>query len=140
MNDLQIAVGVPIIAIVNNKNYEVSTSEMYHVVEINDDEIKIKKDDKEKNIAYNDFAKMFKLGFCVTVYKYQGDTIHDHYNIYDVHKMSWNEMYTALSRGVSLDKVHFKFTDKKFEKDYHQQDQLCYHQNQRPNIFQERYT
>jgi hypothetical protein len=57
------------------------------------------------------------LGFCVTVYKYQGDTIHTDYNIYEVDKLSWNEMYTALSRGVSLDKVHFKYTSKLFHKD-----------------------
>jgi hypothetical protein len=117
INGLEVAIGVPIIATVNNKKYEVYTSQMYQIVEINDDVVKIKKEDKVKEIPSEDLPKLFRLGFCVTVYKYQGDEIKTDYTIYEANNMSFNEMYTALSRGVSLDKVHFKFTDKVFKRD-----------------------
>ena len=72
----------------------------------------MKKDNESKTIPDEVFSKLFKLGFCATVQKYQGATIRQDYNIRDTKKMSFNEMYTALSRGVSLNKVHFNYTDK----------------------------
>ncbi len=32
------------------------------------------------------------------VYKFQGKTINEEYNIYDIETMTFREMYTALSR------------------------------------------
>jgi len=54
---------------------------------------------------------------CVTCYKYQGDTIKTEYNILEINnKMTFNEAYTSLSRGISLDMIHFSYTNKVFEK------------------------
>ena len=38
------------------------------------------------------------------------------HNIHEMNNMTFNEAYTALSRGISLDKIHFTFTDKLFKK------------------------
>ena len=52
-------------------------------------------------------AKFFRAAFAVTVFKYQGSTIDEPYNIYDTDAkikgedvMSRNELYTALTRGT----------------------------------------
>ena len=34
-----------------------------------------------------DLAESFVPSFCVTVYKYQGADIHEHYNIFDCNRM-----------------------------------------------------
>lgn len=51
--------------------------------------------------------KHFRPAYCVTVYKYQGKTITEDFNIYDAHKMSFNEFYTAISRAKSASQIHF---------------------------------
>jgi hypothetical protein len=67
---------------------------------------KIKDNDEEKYIV--------DPAFCTTCYKYQGDTIYEDYNIYELSKMSFNEAFTSFSRGVALDKVHFDYINRFF--------------------------
>ena len=66
-------------------------------------------------------SKYFKSGRVVTVYKYQGETIKENFNIHwenyhiDGKVMTLNELYTAISRGRKFEEVHLKYTDKIFE-------------------------
>lgn len=55
----------------------------------------------------------FLPSYCVTVFRYQGGTINEHYNIHDVECMSRKEIYTALSR---LEYIHLDF--KKLRRPY----------------------
>ena len=68
-------------------------------------------------------VKHFRAAFAVTVFKYQGSTIDEPFNIYDTkllktgqnRQMSRNELYTALTRGKKLSDVHIIYSDRVFE-------------------------
>lgn len=53
----------------------------------------------------------FIPSFCLTVYKYQGDSINENYNIHDINKMDKSMLYTALSRTSKFDFIHLTFKD-----------------------------
>lgn len=50
--------------------------------------------------------KTFIIGFCNTVYKFQGCDIEEHYNIFDVEKIDKKMLYTALSRTTKFQYIH----------------------------------
>lgn len=103
-------IGQPIISIDNIKHNQIYRSALYSIVSYAGDTVVISDAHKVNiDVKTSEFNKIFEDGFCLTVYKAQGGTIRDHYNIYNHDKMSFQEMYTALSRGVSLDKVHFPY-------------------------------
>jgi hypothetical protein len=58
--------------------------------------------------------KWFRPAYAVTVYKYQGETITENYNIMEIKLMDRNEEYTALTRAKRLDQIQLDFTDKYF--------------------------
>ena len=120
VNGMDIAEGVPVVAIDNDHTNQIYNSQMFTLDKVNDT-IKLSRDRNkkkvEKEITHETFTKYFNLGFCCTVYKYQGDTIRNHYNIYDTDTMSFNELYTALSRCVTLDNVHFNYSNRIFYPD-----------------------
>ena len=57
---------------------------------------------------------IFSEAFAITVNRIQGDTIEGNIMIHDIHRMSRNKLYTALSRARSLDNVYFQYTDRWF--------------------------
>ena len=59
-------------------------------------------------------GEWFQPTFCQTVYRYQGATIKDDFTVHELPLMTKREIYTSLSRGVALNKVHFKYTSKQF--------------------------
>jgi hypothetical protein len=112
-------VGQKIISNKNNKAKGVFNSRFYYIHSILNDRVTLSEtiDGKpftgKKGIYYFN-VKDIDPAYCVTCYKYQGDTIETDYNIYELNKMSFNELYTSLSRGRTLDKIHFKYTNKVF--------------------------
>jgi len=73
------------------------------------------------NRINNEFKNLFEPCYAATVYKFQGKTIKEEYNIYDVEKMTFREMYTALSRATKMENIHFDYNsvkDKIFPNDY----------------------
>ena len=60
------------------------------------------------------FISKFEPNYCQTIFKYQGSTISDAYNIYELHYLTKRELYTAMSRGKRLSDVNFKYTSRKF--------------------------
>eukprot|EP01029_Cantina_marsupialis_P003838 TRINITY_DN13860_c0_g1_i4.p1 TRINITY_DN13860_c0_g1~~TRINITY_DN13860_c0_g1_i4.p1 ORF type:complete len:238 (-),score=34.61 TRINITY_DN13860_c0_g1_i4:861-1526(-) len=52
------------------------------------------------------FTSKWYPAFCTTTYKLQGITVRDHLNIYDASKMTFNQLYTAISRCTKLEHVH----------------------------------
>lgn len=67
----------------------------------------------------------FKSGIATTIYKYQGDTIHNEFNIYDIHTMTLNELYTAISRGTCFDNVNLNYTERIFEDEQTKHNKIC---------------
>ena len=68
-----------------------------------------------------EFQHLFEPCYAATVYKFQGRTINENYNIYDVERMSFREMYTSLSRATCMENIHFDYNtikDKVFQDDF----------------------
>jgi hypothetical protein len=100
-----------VICNVNNPKLNICKSHKYVVKKFNINTIKIYDDidDKLIDIIY----KIFDYVFCNTIHKEQGGTIKDNYNIFDLDYINDKKLvYTALSRGVSYDKIHFNYTNK----------------------------
>jgi len=72
----------------------------------------------EIEVRVDAFNDIFSPGFAVTVYRYQGGTINEHFNIHEIEhgQMRYNELYTALSRGTRLEYVHFSPNEKLYKK------------------------
>ena len=93
---------IPILATQNLKDKEIYNTMEFMIEEINDDDFKV------NNEWYDikEFSESFIPSFCVTVYKYQGADIDEHYNIHDVNRMDQKQLYTALSRTTKLEYIH----------------------------------
>ena len=82
------------------------------------DIIIIDEDKNEKTITKDELTYQtkegianFELGFCSTVYKWQGDTIKEPFNIYETQRMSLNEIYTAISRGTCFANINLTYPE-----------------------------
>ena len=93
---------MPILATQNNKNTKIFNTMEFLVEEIKDNLFKV------NNEWYDikEFSESFIPSFCLTVYKYQGGTINEPYNIFNVNKMDKKQLYTALSRTTKLEHIH----------------------------------
>ena len=110
--------------IISNKNIKTKgmyNSRIYYIHDIQNNKVALRNEKdgepliSSKNEVYYFNLKDFEPAYCITCYRYQGSTIEEEYNIHDVSKMSFNEIYTALSRGRSLDKIHFDYTSRTFD-------------------------
>lgn len=111
---IKFAVGMPLMCIDNLKDLGLYNGTTCSINEINDKIIVIKNGDDLIEFDFAHFASTFEPLFCQTVYKYQGSTISDDYNIYDVNTMSKRELYTSMSRCKSLKNVTFNFSTRTF--------------------------
>ena len=103
--------GMSVFATTNIKNMEIYNTMEFAIEGIRDGINELKKPVKYFLIKSHwfelkEFAQSFIPGFCVTVYKYQGAEINEHYNIYDVNRMDKKQLYTALSRTTKLEYIH----------------------------------
>ena len=113
-------VGQKIISNKNIKTKGVYNSRIYYIHDIQNNKVALRNEkdgepllsSKNEVLYFN--LKDFAPAYCITCYRYQGSTIEEEYNIHDVFKMSFNEIYTSLSRGRSLDKIHFDYTPRTF--------------------------
>lgn len=101
----KVSKNMPIIATTNLKEHDV-----YNTMEFKIDDIK----EENKTILYSindiwftqkNLEDNFIPSFCVTVYKYQGASINEPYNIFDTHLMDKKQLYTALSRTTKLEYI-----------------------------------
>ena len=98
---------MPLIATQNLKKHEIFNMMEFTLDLISED------DDGNLNFTVNGFwfdkntfRESFLPNFCSTVYKYQGGTINENYNIFDTHRMDVKELYTALSRTTKIEYIH----------------------------------
>ena len=94
--------GMSVLATQNIKDKEIFNTMEFVIEYIDKDEFKV------NNVWFDkkEFSENFIPSFCVTVYKYQGATIDEPYNIYDVNRMDKKQLYTALSRTTKFEYIH----------------------------------
>ena len=95
---------MPIIATTNLKDNNIFNTMEFTIKDIDKENKEFLVDNKW--FQYNDFRESFIPSFCVTVYKYQGADIKEHYNIHDTNRMDKKQLYTALSRKTKFEYIH----------------------------------
>ena len=110
--DATLAKGVPVISNVSNSDLGVAKNEMMEICEIDNNTVSfLRERDGVTDIITDDienFHKRYLLGYCVTIHKSQGDTIHGRVNIYDWnHVKKYNRVaYTAVTRATAFANIH----------------------------------
>jgi len=101
----------------NDKTKGIFNSKMYYVTDIDGDKIQFA-NKKGGNPYECGFVpkRHFLPAYACTVYKYQGDTIKEPFNIQQASIMDRNELYTAISRGQGLDQIHIEYNDQYYKK------------------------
>lgn len=93
---------MPVLATQNIKDKKIFNAMEFTIEEIQNNRFKVNDewyDEKE-------FSESFIPSFCVTVYKYQGADINEHYNVDDVNRMGKKQLYTALLRTTKIEYIH----------------------------------
>lgn len=103
-------IGLPIMAIVNNKDLDMINSDEYIVKDFdpNANTIVITGEDGEDlSIDFKDFHRLFAVNYAATTHKSQGATIQEDINIFDWDRLSTDRRvgYTAVSRGKKCEQV-----------------------------------
>ena len=107
VKDFEVAVGLEVMAYdENDLELGIYKTNRFVVRSVDSETVTLERDGKTVMLSHDKFVSMFDYAFCVTMYKIQGAEYKEHYNIYEADKMSRNELYTAISRGVTMDKIH----------------------------------
>ena len=97
----------------NGKPLKTPTGELYWCSKFTKDNKYISNKQKKKMDEKEKFS--MDPGYASTVYKWQGTTIEEEFNIYDLNGMNINEIYTSVGRCRSILDVYFNYTDKIFK-------------------------
>jgi len=102
--DMKVFKGLPIIARVNNKQFDIFNSEMFTVkyYNIKTKEVHIVDEENEKVIPLDHMTSLFYPAYCVTTHKFQGSSIDKPFTIYEWSKMDKKLKYTAVTRSTKL--------------------------------------
>jgi hypothetical protein len=94
------ALGMPIVACSNLPKHGVVNSHKYTIDSANDKTVTLKRGEKLYELSHKVFTntKLFRLGFCDSIFRNQGYTLTEPHNIYDAESMCLQDIYTALSR------------------------------------------
>lgn len=102
----------PIICTKNLPKHNMYNSQCFKIDYIDENKVIINNID----FSINEFAKAFLPNYGTTIYRLQGETLRDNYNIYESHLMNRNMLYTALSRATSKNIIHINNIPDKFYK------------------------
>jgi ATP-dependent exoDNAse (exonuclease V) alpha subunit len=106
-----IYIGLPVMAIANNKDYEIINSEEFIVDKFNGNNevihIKAVDDDREVIVEFKHFHTNFVVNYAATTHKSQGATYTNGINIWDWDYMREDRRigYTAISRGKTCEQI-----------------------------------
>lgn len=78
---------MPMLVTQNIRNKNMFNMEQFEIDKIENEDGNLEFTVDGKTFSHSEFRESFIPAFCVTVYKYQGGTIDEHYNIYDLEKM-----------------------------------------------------
>ena len=98
----KVCLNMPLLAIQNIKDKKIFNTMEFTIEEIQNNRFKVNNEWYDKK----EFSESFIPSFCVTVYKYQGADIDEHYNVHDVNRMDKKQLYTALSRTTKFEYIH----------------------------------
>jgi hypothetical protein len=111
----KLIVGQDLMSGENFKNFDIFNGTICKVVDISDQTvIRAETLDYDVILPIETISKHFQPAFAQTTYRDQGATIREDFTIHELYMMTKRELYTSLSRGVTLSKVHFNYTNKKF--------------------------
>ena len=96
--------GMPVFATRNIKDKNVFNTMQFVIKQINNERFLVNDEWYDKD----DFSINFIPAFCVTVYKYEGTDINEHYNIHDVNRMDKRELYTSISHTTKFE-LNYKY-------------------------------
>ena len=97
----------------NIKPKKIFNSKIYYIVALNEKDVCVSEELGGKALECGFVSrKLFRPAFAVTVYKYQGSTITENFNIFNTQTMDRNELYTALTRAQRLDQIHIEYCSK----------------------------
>ncbi len=103
---MTICKGMPVIARINNKSFDVINNEVFNVDKIDDEFITISNELKDsKQIPVNQFNRMFYLALCITIHKSQGATFDEKYTIHEWSKQNRKLKYVAISRATDAKNI-----------------------------------
>ena len=97
----KVCLNMPVLATQNIKHKNIFNTMEFVVEDMNDRSFKV----NNEWFEIGEFSESFIPSFCVTVYKYQGADIDEHYNVHDVNRMDKKQLYTALSRTTKFDYI-----------------------------------
>ena len=97
----KVCLNMPLLATQNLKDKDIYNTMEFVVEDMNDRSFKV----NNEWFEIGEFSESFIPSFCVTVYKYQGADIGEHYNVHDVKRMDKKQLYTALSRTTKFDYI-----------------------------------
>jgi len=113
------------------KSQKIFNSNLFIIKSFGVDEITLtsyKDNTIDKTISLKLFIGNFDYGFYNTIHKFQGGCIKEEYCIHEIDHRGFNKnlMYTALTRGVTLGKVHFNWTGRLFTPQKFTHTCICY--------------
>ena len=108
--DMRLLPGMPVIARVNKKRFDIYNNELYTIRKITDEKISLLSDDKviELDVLIKDnlFQKLFYPAFCITCHKIQGSTYSHPYTIHEFEKFDERLKYVSLSRSTCIENIN----------------------------------
>jgi hypothetical protein len=104
---------MPIVAFKNLKSPAISNGRRYVLVSDEDDLITLKSSSTDKYIKLSreQFDDHCRYGFCDSVFRNQGRTLEEPHNLFDIERMHFRDIYTALSRFRTVDDISFECTE-----------------------------
>ena len=105
--DMILYKGLPIIARINCRKYDICNNETFTIKKIDTDKIIITDEGNDKEILIGDFIRLFHPAYCITVHKCQGTTINKPFTIYQWKHFDESMKYTALTRGTKIENINF---------------------------------
>jgi hypothetical protein len=102
-------IGMPVVSITNNKSLNIMNGQRFTIHAVDEDSVVLLDNGVKFQVPLDDFNKKggFADGFCDSVFRYQGRTIREPYNIYDIKHMSRQDLYVALSRFTTDEHIFF---------------------------------
>ena len=114
---------MPMLVTKNMRNREMYNMQQYKIDKIEENvEGNLEFTLNGQAFSHSEFRESSIPAFCVTVYRYQGSTITEPYNIYDAEKMNKKQLYTSLTRTTKLDHIHLmvnSYLNDDYECDYY---------------------
>ena len=102
----EIGIECPLICKKNDTKFDIYNGDIFKLKGVDEKEgIVLLSEGRKVPIKY--FHYFFDLAFAITVYRIQGSTIEDDYVIVNLDRFSRNEAYVAMTRGRSLENVHW---------------------------------